>query len=142
MLKEFKPQDPAPLDKTQISRFFQKGDFHNGVQQCKKANYSLIDFQSDIEAGIHKLSLSRRTSEALSFIYKYKFPTKHDIKELLLIAFNTGDYHGFLKNAHRLEFYEGLEEKISHAIKVLYEKGQTHDANGWQRKFQELKSRK
>jgi len=59
----------------------------------------------------------------------------------LLITFNTGDYHGFLKSAYRFEVYEGLEEKIDLAINILFAKGQTHDAVRWQRKFQELKAK-
>lgn len=142
MFKEFKSQEADPLDRTQISQLFHKGDLQAGVKQCNKAHLSIAEFQSEIDAGIHKLILSHRASEALSFIHKYKFQTKHDIRELLLSVFNNSDYHGFLKNVHRLEVYEGLEEKISHAIKVLHEKGQHHDADGWQRKIQELKVKK
>ena len=141
MLKEFKPQGTSPLNKSQISELFRKGDFHNASQQCKKANYQLIDFQADIDAGIQKLSLAHRANEALSFIYKHKFSTKHDVKNLLLSTFNAGDYHSFLKSAHRFEVYEGLEENIDLAINALLEKGQTHDAVGWKRKFQELKTK-
>jgi len=141
MLKEFKPKGEVPLDKSQIRELFRMGDFHNAPQQCKKANYPLTDFQADIDIGIRKLSLAHRANEVLSFIYKYSVPTKHNIKDLLLMVFGSGDYHSFLKDACRFEMYEGFEEKINFAINILYEKGQAHDASGWQRKFQEMKAK-
>jgi hypothetical protein len=100
-----------------------------------------MDFQADIDIGIQKLSLAHRANEALSFIHKHEFPTRHSIKDLLLVTFNARDFHSFLKNAYRFEVYDGLEEKIELAIKTLFEKGQAHDAEGWQRKFQELKAK-
>lgn len=142
MFKQFKPKEIPPLGREEISRLFRKGDFHNAVQQCKKAGYQLDDFQSDIEDGVHKLLLSHRSSEALSFIYQHGVTVQYDILTLLIAVFDAGDYHGFLKNAHRFKVYAGLGDKIKLAIDHLMNKGQIADAQAWQRKFSVLRERK
>ena len=58
---------------------------------------------------------------------------------LLKAEFEGGDYHGFLKNAHRFMIYKGLEAEIEKAILYLQNKGQKADADGWKRKLDALR---
>ena len=139
MLKEFKPRQIPPLSRDAIGQLFRKGDFHNAVKQCKKAQYPLEDFQNEIESGVHKLMVSHRPGEALSFIYQYGVSSQHDIRRLLLTTFDINDYHGFLKNALRFKMLAGFEDQIELAIDNLREKGRTDEAQAWQKKFDALK---
>ncbi len=138
MFRPFHPKETSPVSREEIGRQFQKGDFHNASQQCRKAGYQLADFRSDIEIGIHKLLLSRRPGEVLSFLHKNRSVVPADIPSILRTAFEIGDYHGFLKNAHRFGIYHGLEDSIVLAIENLAKRGQSADAQAWQRKLSEL----
>jgi hypothetical protein len=139
MFKPFQPKDTPPSTGEEISRLFQKGDFQKAIQQAKKIGEPLCSFQADIEAGARKLLLSRRSSELLSTIYRNAIIVQYDLTTLLSAAFDAGDYHGFLKNAYRFKVHAGLDDKITGAIDCLMKKNQIHDAQAWQRKFEELR---
>lgn len=139
MFKPFKPNDIPPLSHEEISRLFQKGDFHNAFKQFKKSGCSLNEFQNDIEAGARKLLISHRPTELLGYIYKHGINVQYNISTLLVATFDVGDYHGFLKNAYRFKTYQGLEDKIEFAIDHLIKKGQIADAQGWRQKLLSLK---
>jgi hypothetical protein len=136
MLKQFKPKETPPPSREEISRLFQKGDFHSAAQQCRKAGNELGEFQDDIEAGARRLLLSHRPGELLSFIYLHHIHVQYEVPVLLKAAFDIGDYHGFLKNAHRFGIYSGLAQQINLAIEHLRSKGQSADAEAWARKFE------
>lgn len=139
MLREFKPKNTPPPDRETISLLFQQGDFHSAPQACKKSGYQITEFQKDIEIGARKMLMSHRTGELLSFIYKHEIKVQYETPMLLKAVFETGDYHGFLKNAHRFKIYKGLETEIEKSITFLINKGQKADAEGWQRKFGDLR---
>jgi len=139
VFKQFKPREISPTGQEEISRLFQKGDYHNAVQQCKKAGYKLSEFQNDIEAGALKLLLSRRPSEILSFIHKHSIHVQYDVTTLLKAAFDFGDYAGFLKNAYRFNIHTGIDQHIDLAIEQLKNREQNPQAEAWEQKFGALR---
>jgi hypothetical protein len=138
MFKEFKPAPAPKLSREEIGAIFQKADFHTAPQECRKAGYKIAEFQNDIEIGARKAMLSRRVGELLGFLFKNKIKIQYEISVLLKADFETGDYHGFLKNVHRFEVYNGLENEIDQAISQLLSKGQNTDAESWRRKIEEI----
>jgi hypothetical protein len=139
MFKEFKPTLAPKLSREEIGAIFQKADFHSAPQECRKAGYKISEFQNDIEIGARKAMLSKRVGELLGFLFKNDIKTQYEISALLKAVFETGDYHGFLKNVHRFKIRKGLEVEIDKSISHLLSKGQNTDAESWRRKIEEMR---
>jgi hypothetical protein len=141
MLKEFKPKRTVspPATRDNIEEMFRKGDLQSAIVNCKKGGHSVADFQDAIEAGARKMLLGHRPGELLSLMYKYRITVQYDVRTLLKFMFDNKDFHAFLKQALRFEVYEGVETEIEAAIQALLDKGQTHDAEAWRRKFRTLR---
>lgn len=140
LLKQFIPDKLPSLNREEVKRLFQKGDLHNAFKQLKKSGYQFVEFQEEIQIGAQKMVISNRATELLGYIYKYGFNIQYDIKTLLIATFNAGDFHGFLKNVFRFNFYKGLEKEIEISIDHLRGKGQMVDAQAWRRKINSLKN--
>ena len=141
MLRQFKPSKPSPANREDISRMFERGDYHKAIKQCKKAGHSLDEFQGSIEIMARRMLLGHRAGELLSLVHKYGISIQYDVPTLLRAMFAIPDYHGFLKQAHIFKAYAGFEDEIETAIQCLIEKKQTADAEAWRRKFRALRER-
>ena len=74
-----------------------------------------------------------------TFIVDTGFDVGVDPAALLKSIFDSRDWHGFLKSAHRLKRRRGFENEIDTAIENLIEKKQLADAEGWRKKFEALR---
>jgi hypothetical protein len=136
-LKRMPP--PAPSTREEIEQLFKDGELRKATKLCTRSGLALSDFRGSIEAGARVLWRTHQPIKVLCFLYDTGMPVGIETITLLKGVFESRDWHGFLKQAHRLGIWRGLEVEIDIAIQRLLEKNQTHDAEGWRRKFHALR---
>lgn len=123
----------------EIEELFKSGDLLRAGRLCKRSGYALEEFRSSIEHCTKKLWHKRQAGIVVSFILDTGFDVGVDPAVLLKGIFDSSDWHGFLKSAHRMKRRRGFENEIDTAIENLIEKKQLADAEGWRKKFQALR---
>ncbi len=131
-MKDFRMQVvDRPLD-TRVAEELRTGNLTKALRCARPAG--IVVSQEDIDAIAKAMFRAGRTSELLAMIGKFDVRLPYDARELLLRAFKAGDYHGFLKQAHRLGAAAGLESTIWEAIAAV-ERNAPQEADAWRRKF-------
>ena len=90
--------------------------------------------QEEIDATAKAMFRAGRAGELLALIGSVDVRLPYDTTTLLVRAFDSGDHHTFLKQAHRLGVSEELAPRIQEAI-VVIERRAPKEATAWRRKF-------
>ncbi len=135
MIKRFTPKPtPNPGDEEQLIALLRKGEFNPALKIAKKLSLLIEDYPLELDRGAHKLLISRRASELMSFMHDYPALIKIDILEVLQAAYEYRDFHGFLKNCIRFDVGPDLSVQIKDALTRI----RAEEALAWQKKFQRL----
>lgn len=115
-----------------VEALLQKGQITKALRQARAARLSVP--QQHIDAAAAKMFRAGRAGELLSLLGSPHVQLPFDAPTLLRRAFEAHDYHGFLKQAHRLGLREGLEGEIGQAIAAI-EARAPREAAAWRQKF-------
>ena len=121
-----------PPERSDVEDLLKKGQLAKALRAARAAGIVVTD--DEIDATARKMFLSGRVGELLAMIGNVNVKLPHDTGALLLRAFEVGDHHTFLKQAHRLGMCSGLEGEINKAIGAI-EVRAPREANDWRRKF-------
>ena len=134
-MKDFRSRivERAPT-RSEVEHLLQKGDLAKALRKAKKARIKIT--QNEIDTAAKKAYSAGRAGELLAMVgvdkYEVRFPFEK--RELLILAFESRDYHTFLKQAHRLRVREGIETYIEAAILAI-DKRRPEEAASWRKKF-------
>jgi hypothetical protein len=132
-MKDFRPEvvHRAPSRKD-VEDLLKKGLIAKAIRKAKKASIAIT--QEQIDAASKFMYLHGRAGELLSLIGSVDVRLPYDPLTLLVRAFDSHDYHTFLKQAHRLGITEGLTDRICTAIADI-ETRAPREAESWRLKF-------
>ncbi len=117
---------------SELETLLEQGQLTKALRKAKAAGLPLS--QERIAAAATKMLRSGRAGELLSLVGSPGITLPFDAPTMLRRAFEGRDYHGFLKQAHRLGMIQGLERDIGQAIAAI-EAHAPREAAAWRRKF-------
>lgn len=131
-MKEFLPQAPPRPTRSDVNDLLRQGQLAKALRTARAAG--LMIPQEEVDATAKAMFRAGRAGELLAMVgaVNVKFP--YDTNALLIRAFEAGDHHAFLKQAHRLGAREGLERRIEEAITAIGQRAPM-EASAWRRKF-------
>ena len=134
MLREFNPRRESGSEKqySEIAARIESGDFKRGYRLCRENGYRIDSFHDPLTKMGRRMFFSR-PGELVSLIHKYGIDVGYDIESILRSQLGLKDYHGFLKNVHRLRLLDNFGPEVEHAIDSL---NRTEEAEAWRLKFQ------
>jgi hypothetical protein len=121
-----------PPDSTVIPELLAQGQLSKAIRKARALGATIPQEEIDRTATI--MLQKHRATELLSLIGNQEVRLPYDAPTLLRAAFKARDYHGFLKQAHRLHVKAGLEKEIQEAIDAVAQ-GAPLEGASWQRKF-------
>ncbi len=121
-----------PADPTMVHELLHKGQLQKAIRKARPLGVMLK--QEEIDAAARAMFRNGRAGELLSCIESLPISLPYDVPTLLRRAFEVGDYHAFLKQAHRLRVKAGFEREIDEAIRMIQQK-MPGEAAAWRRKF-------
>jgi hypothetical protein len=115
-----------------VEALLKEGELTKAVRRAHAAGLKVP--QQQIDATATEMFRSGRAGELLSLVGTTGLNLPFDTTTLLRRAFETRDYHTFLKQAHRLKVSEGFEREIGQAIGAI-EARAPGEAAAWRQKF-------
>ena len=119
-------------DPEEVRQLLNKGQLTKALRKARAAG--IVIRQEDIDAAAQAMFRAGQAGELLAMIGKVGVKLPYDITALLIRAFEVGDHHTFLKQAHRLGAGSGLKIQIEQAIMAIGRRA-PNEASAWRRKF-------
>jgi hypothetical protein len=116
----------------EVEALLKDGQLTKALRRARAAGLRVP--QEQVVAAATVMLRSGRAGELLSLVGTPGLQFPFDTPTLLRRAFAAGDYHTFLKQAHRLGVSEGFEEEIGQAIAAI-EARAPREAAAWRQKF-------
>jgi hypothetical protein len=132
-MKDFRqPVVQRRPDRSDVTDLLQQGQLAKALRRARAAGF--VFPRQDLDATAKAMFRAGRAGELLTIIGTVDVKLPYDTTALLIRAFETGDHHTFLKQAHRLAAAAGLEIRIKEAITAI-ERRAPKEASAWCRKF-------
>ena len=120
-------------DAGSIQELLDQGQLSKALRTAKSIGVTVQ--QEQIDRAAAQMVRQHRATELLSLVGgSDEVQLPYDTLSLLRAAFQARDYHGFLKQAHRLRIKSGLETEIEEAIGSIRRRA-PNEADSWLRKF-------
>lgn len=119
-------------DRSEVTVLLRQGQLAKALRRARAAGFVIL--QEEVDATAKAMFRAGRAGELLAMIGTVDVKLPYDTTALLLRAFEAGDHHTFLKQAHRLGAAAGLEIRIEEAIAAI-ERRAPKEASAWLRKF-------
>jgi hypothetical protein len=119
-------------ERGEVAEVLHQGHIAKALRKARAAG--VVIQQEDIDVTARKMFRAGRASELLALIGTVDVKLPYEVPMLLRRAFEVGDYHGFLKQAHRLGAAAGFESQIVEAIAAIGRRVPI-EASSWRRKF-------
>ncbi|SRR5712692_3091990 len=135
-MQDFRPRLTKPrIGSAQVEQLLAQGQLVKAIRKAKALAVAIP--QERIDQVAQRMLRQHRASELLTLIDQADLRLQYDAVTLLRAALAARDYHGFLKQAHRLKIKVGLEPEIDQAIAAVRLRA-PNEAEAWRRKFAEL----
>ena len=121
-----------PPERSELTDLLSQGQLAKALRKARAAGFVIL--QEEIDDTAKAMFRAGRAGELLSIIGTVEAKLPYDTTALLIRAFEAGDHHAFLKQAHRLRATAGLENRIQEAITAI-ERRAPDEASAWRRKF-------
>jgi len=119
-------------DRSEVTDLLRQGQLAKALRRARAAGFVIL--QEDVDATAKAMFRAGRAGELLAMIGTVDVKLPYDTTALLIRAFEVGDHHTFLKQAHRLGAAAALEIRIEEAITAI-ERRAPKEASAWRRKF-------
>lgn len=119
-------------DRSDVGRLLRQGQLAKALRSARAAG--VVIGQDEIDATAKAMFRAGRAGELLALIGTVDVRLPYDSVVLLRRAFEAGDHHTFLKQAHRLHSSTGLEVEIEQAITAIARRA-PKEASAWRGKF-------
>jgi hypothetical protein len=132
-MKDFRDRvEQRPPDPAEVADLLRQGHIAKALRKARVAG--VVVQQEEVDATARAMFHAGRAGELLALIGTVDVKLPYGSTTLLTQAFEVGDYHTFLKQAHRLGAAAGFETQIAEAIAVI-ERRAPKEASAWRRKF-------
>ena len=132
-MKDFRERVvPRLPDRSDVTDLLRKGHLPKALRRARAAGFVIP--QGDLDAAAKAMFRAGRAGELLAMIGTVNIKLPYDTTDLLIRAFEVGDHHTFLKQAHRIGVVAGLEIRIEEAITTI-ERRAPKEAAAWRQKF-------
>jgi hypothetical protein len=121
-----------PPERSEVTSLLRQGALAKALRKARAAGFVIL--QEEIDATAKAMFGAGRAGELLAMIGTVDVKLPYDTTTLLIRAFEAGDHHTFLKQAHRLRTTAGLESRIQEAITAIEQRA-PNEASAWRRKF-------
>ena len=121
-----------PPERSEVIDLLRQGRLAKALRKARAAGFVIL--QEEIDATAKAMFSAGRAGELLAMIGTLDVKLPYATTALLIRALEAGDYHTFLKQAHRLRVTVGLESQIQGAITAI-ERDAPNEASAWRRKF-------
>lgn len=132
-MKDFRRQVvQRPPEYSEVIALLRQGALAKAVRKARAGGFVIP--QEEIDATAVGMFHAGSAGALLAMIGTMNVKLPYDTTALLIRAFEAGDHHAFLKQAHRLRMASGLESQIQEAI-IAIERRAPYEASAWRRKF-------
>ncbi len=132
-MKDFREQVvQRPVGYSEVAALLHKGQLAKALRKARAAGIILT--QTEIDTAANLMFKSGGVGALLAMIGTVEVKLPYSITELFVRTFEVGDYHGLLKQAHRLGVTTALDSMIQEAIEAI-ERHNPNEAAAWRRKL-------
>ncbi len=141
-MKDFRSQLRPPAPPTHqtaadVARLLDAGQLSKALRMARRLGVAEAELRPLILAAAQSMYHHRRAAELLSVIGVFPVDLGYSVDDLLRRVYETRDYHGFLKQTHRLGAGAAFGAEIETAMQDLARRGRAEEAEAWRRKFAE-----
>ena len=132
-MRDFRPRlKQRRPGQAEVMETLRKGQLAKALRKARAAG--VVVRQEHIDAAALAMFRAGRTGELLAMVGRVNVKLPYDVNTLLARTFETGDYHTFLKQVHRLGMWATQRDQVDKAISTM-EKNAPSEAVAWRKKL-------